>query len=132
MTSLELNTPHVACDVAEGEALLIHFRSGRYFSARGAAAELLHGALAGTSCAALLQQVGQTYGERIRQQAENFLADLVRYELVRETADRPTSQPLQFSAPPEQVELEVHTDLEDLLKLDPIHDASDQGWPLRA
>src|SRR5690606_32434419 len=73
MTSLELNTPHVACDLAEGEALLIHFRSGRYFSARGAAAELLRGALAGRPSAELLEHIRQVHGEHTQRQAERFI-----------------------------------------------------------
>ena len=76
--------------------------------------------------------------EEITTAVGEFLDRLIEHELVRETelteTDSTGDAMLQRGAsvprtPFVRPELSIHTDMQDLLLLDPIHDVSEIGWP---
>ena len=120
MTLLAANRPDVIDEVFDGEAVLINLRLGRYYALdeRGTAA--WRAISAGTSLAALSE-------ERPGEDVVSFLVRLVEEELVVVSgAALPAPSPNGRPVPG----IEVFTDLEDLLTLDPIHDVDPgSGWP---
>ncbi len=130
-----LNEPDVAFEASNDEALLIHFETGRYFHTNRTGASILRVLVSGTSLSTLLAEL-----ERV----QPTLVDATRRfacELLKEKILRPSPNPpapgvaassiadrdlTDLTSPPE---LEVHEDLQDLLLLDPIHDAAPSGWP---
>jgi hypothetical protein len=59
---------------------------------------------------------------------------LVSEELLRESPAEPTEAVLEQTGEAlvyAKPELQVYSDMKDLLLLDPIHDVSEEGWPIR-
>lgn len=129
--------PNVVAQVIDGEALLIAFETGTYYSSRGAGGliveALQHGALLHEIVGAF---AGVTDTAEIHSQVLAFLAQLSVEGLMEcqapelgVAATRGGWRPMRielFDAPV----LEKYTDLEDLLLLDPIHDVDSAGWPV--
>lgn len=117
----------------------MNLESGHYFSTRnigalvwacieqGAAVDAISGVIVNR------YQIEKIDADRA---LAKFVGELLQHGLVREAVDgentRPatlddaTGWPATWSAP----QVEVYTDMEDLLLLDPIHDVSDAGWPM--
>lgn len=144
-----LNVPAVACQIIEGEALVIHFARGHYFSAAGNGARILELLV---SRAASASEIAGTFALETgpaRVSALNavrsFLGRLVDEGLVltADTVADPTQQlddATELSGIGdtgrdahvfEEPSLQKYTDLEDLLVLDPIHEVMSTGWPAR-
>jgi hypothetical protein len=143
-----MNTPAVASQVIAGEAILIHFDSGRYYTVEGSGADILtwleEGRSIGEIVSAWDASVGAGRGA-IEKAVDGFVRTLLDEGLLSamedaKDADAPTAGPqatqlatkngpvatAAFVAPA----LVTYTDLEDLLRLDPIHDVDDAGWPI--
>jgi hypothetical protein len=133
-----INSPKVACQAFEGEALIIHFERGHYFSALGSAAALLAllegGGSVGELRAALVRSCALD-GEHAGRVIARFVNELLREELVVTVADDAPvlSPPVREVFAPiaafEEPQLVKYTDLEDLLVLDPIHEVMLSAWP---
>jgi hypothetical protein len=134
-----INAPAVASEIIDGEAVIMNLRSGAYFSTRGSGSLLWSWIEQGIPEDVLLRALCQSFPDadgRAAPALETFLAQLLEHELIREV-------PLQGPMPPPEPQtrpatgapfippvLEVYTDMEDLLLLDPIHDVSEEeGWP---
>jgi hypothetical protein len=129
--------PHASVihEVIDGEAIIMDLRTGHYFSSDGIGA-LLWSALAdGHSVEALIAALAAAYPKQdVALAVETYLADLCGAELLArvEPGGQPGGAPLPvfhgaFSTP----RLEIHTDLADVVKLDPIHDVEEtRGWPV--
>jgi hypothetical protein len=118
---------NVAARVLDGEAIMIHLESGRYFSAEGVAAILWHLLDSGVSFGDIVARVVESFGlspDQAREDVDRFLAELVREELLvtdREAAG--TAVPgvgaelgnISYSTPT----LHAYRDMADLLALDP-------------
>jgi hypothetical protein len=63
---------------------------------------------------------------------EAFVSLLETHELILPSAREPAKAPAvpTDKRPFKPLKLEVYTDMQDLLLLDPIHDAEEAGWPL--
>jgi hypothetical protein len=112
------NRPDVIDEVFEGEAVLINLRLGRYYALDASATELWRMIVEGAAAASLVER---------HPGAPTFLARLVEEDLVTCDGDLPAAAGVNGHTVPG---LEVFTDLEELLLLDPIHDVDPQtGWP---
>jgi hypothetical protein len=125
----------ISSEVIDGEAIIMNHDSGVYFNALGSGAaiwQLVAGQLKlGTIVASLadLYQIDET---AIHDDVAGFVALLVEHGLAA-SVDGVEGEPPTLAVPHEpygKPELGIHTDLADLLLLDPIHDVSDTvGWP---
>lgn len=133
-----LNPAQVACQVLDGEAIVIHFERGHYYSGTGSAALLLD-LLSESSSAA---ELGSALVRRFELEPEHaarvvvpFLEQLWAEQLIvpisTPAAERSASAaditPTTTSF--EEPRLVKYTDLEDLLLLDPIHEVMLSAWP---
>ncbi len=134
---------HVVSEVIDGEAVIMDLRAGNYFSATGAGAPMWEDLEAGRSYDQMLQSLIARYStasQTLTDSLDRFLADLVANKLVEEMTVEESSDDNRvrnghgtaFTAnvfePPV---LTMHTDMQDLLMLDPIHDVDSAGWPTR-
>jgi coenzyme PQQ synthesis protein D (PqqD) len=133
-----INSPAVASEVIEGEAVIMNLKSGVYFSTRQIGGLLWSWIEQGMSVSAMVHALAGTSEsgpEIVEQAVARFIAKLLEHDLIRELAsDAPVPlfgpPPLPagtvFAAPV----LDVYTDMQDLLLLDPIHDVDEAvGWP---
>jgi len=130
-----LKAPSVVARVIDGEAILIAFESGTYFSARGSGAAIVEGVLASTPISRIIGAFTPTDSfprAEITRHVLLFMQQLCEEGLVvpdaqAEDAAEDGQEPrgLVFDPPT----LEKYRDLEDLLVLDPIHDVDAMGWP---
>ena len=131
-----LNEPAVASQLIDGETILIHFDQGRYYSAAGLGSELLQLLLEHQSPERLVELLtGQFSIERTAaaESVARYVDILLRESLIvpdaRSTQAHNGSDFRFATSVFEQPVLEMHSELEDLLRLDPLHDVDDTGWP---
>jgi hypothetical protein len=123
---LTANRPDVLDEVFDGEAVLVNLATGRYFALSPSATTVWSTIAAGTDWAALQAAAPATELELLA-----FTHALASEQLLVLDGDLP---PLPAELPEPSAtapSFEVFTDMEDLLKLDPIHDIDldGDGWP---
>lgn len=131
-----LKSPSVVARVIDGEAILIAFETGTYFSARGSGAAIVERVLTPTPVSRIIRAFTPTDSfprAEITRHVLLFLQQLRDEGLVVADAPRDDAPDEQAQAPGglrfEPPALEKYRDLEDLLVLDPIHDVDAAGWP---
>jgi hypothetical protein len=132
-----VNSPYVVHEMIEGEVILVNLDSGSYYSLDGAGAafwEQLDQGASLPAAVAALQAHYEAAPETIAAAAAALLNDLLAEGLVKEAGSPPASPTVTslsangrrpFIAPV----LNKHTDMQDLLLLDPIHEVDQAGWP---
>jgi hypothetical protein len=135
--SFRVCTPAVVSEVIDGEAIIMDLRSGNYFSADGAGALVWEALAQGCGRSAILSWAEAAFdapADAVASGVDAFIAQLVEHGLIEasETVNGAVVPPnavarRPFAAPT----LEVYTDMQDLLLLDPIHDVDEAGWPTR-
>jgi len=130
------NAPAVVSETISGETIIMHHGTGHYFDTVGAGTALWEAIAGGGATAAMLTAVlaarrGAT-ADGARAAALGFVATLEQHDLVRALpapAGMAAAVPGGSAEPFEAPVLGVHTDLADMLLLDPIHDVGEAGWP---
>lgn len=137
-----VNSPDVASQIVDGEAILIHFDTGSYYAADGSGGEVLDLIERGRSISEIVDDFAIRYAvapSEIESAVAKFLDQLLVEQLVvpamdatidgEITAGRATASSGPGSARFQPPTLEKHSELEDLLRLDPMHDVDEAGWP---
>jgi hypothetical protein len=129
--------PEVVADVIEGEAVMMNLKTGQYFNSEGTGSECWDALAAGLSVAQLVDQLAETYAAdraTIESAVAGFVQDLVSHKLIAPSdAPPPTiavKPPSSACAPFHAPVLNIYSDMQDLLLLDPIHDVDAAGWPM--
>jgi len=129
--SYQLNSPNCIAEAVEDDLIVINLFSGKYYNMQGAAVHAWHALLNGAKPSQLLNANDWTEAEE--QAFRHFLQLLVDESLIVAHARTiNTELPLTILINDEtsSFKVEVFTDMEEMLKLDPIHDAdADIGWP---
>ena len=127
-------------ETIEGEVIIIDLETGSYYSLRDTSAEIWHGIQTGADEDAIAGSLHRRYDatrEEIAAAVGKMLDALAGEGLieveegVHATAEQAAAAPqdangrVPFAAPV----LEKHTDMQDLILLDPVHDVNDAGWP---
>lgn len=132
-----LNSPDVAAQIVDGDALVIHFKAGNYFSFNPVGSSVLHLLLernqSTESIVALLSEAYSLNTEEAERVIASFVESLTTEGLVL-AADRSGRSTLDDFALPTTPwappSFTKYSDLADLLRLDPIHDVDESGWPV--
>lgn len=130
---------HVSFERLDGEVVVMDTRSGTYFNLGGVAADCWTLLANGCPIEAWPAILESSYGPSAFEGLSEFVQQLVDHELV-ESAPADGSAPEGASArdllPDDQErtswsrpEIVRFDDLQDLIKIDPIHDTSAFGWP---
>jgi len=128
----------VSMERLDGETILINFETGQYFSFRDSSADILWLVQSGVDPAhwpAVLAEAFEdlSWNEEVQQSISQFLESLFELGVIAVGAgiDGPSvTLPddyarTRWTAP----SVFANDDLADLLVIDPIHDASEDGWP---
>jgi hypothetical protein len=136
---IRVNSPTVVSEVIEGEAVIMNLTTGRYFSCQGVGGEMWGLIEQGATRDQILNHCQTRYSvdsADLDQALTDFLASLNEHDLIREEVaegsetDSETPLPESYSKSAFQPPiLNVYSDMEDLLLLDPIHDVDETGWP---
>jgi hypothetical protein len=121
----------------DDEVILIHMISGAYASLRGTGADAWEAVAAGRDadeCGRLLAQRYEVSETDAAEAVTELVSELVAHDLVCERPDHmPVEQPA-LDAPQGRLawtppSIAVYTDMQDFLRLDPIHEVTPAGWP---
>ena len=144
VSQVAVNGPDVIHETIAGEAVIINLLSGRYYSLQGTGTEIWNLIENGTIVSGIVASMVGRYPDAdvdLRRIVVQFLEqlreeNLIRVEPAGESASRTilaaeatagsTTHSSGFTLP----DLQVYTDLEDLLLLDPIHEVDEEGWPV--
>lgn len=142
-TQLRVNSPRVMHERIEGEVIVIDLATGSYFSLRDVGSEIWTEIERGATEQEIVATLAVRY-EASPEDIDNAVRRLVK-ELAGEgliDSDGVTGEGsagstdmapfvesngsrMAFSAPV----LEKHTDMQDLILLDPVHEVDARGWP---
>lgn len=128
----------VASEIIDGEAIIMQLRTGHYFSARGSGAAIWSLFGQGVDLATISEVIADKTGAAVHDvhaDVSKFAAEAESHALgsIEEALEAGTAATVPeltgvWAAPV----LEVFSDMQDLLLLDPIHDVSDEaGWPMQ-
>jgi hypothetical protein len=124
----------VSAERIDGDVIAVNLVTGAYFSLSGSAADVWSVSTSGAPSGSWLGALDTAYGCDIsRNDIDAVIASCLEHGLIESVDPDPTAVPhlpadLDRSAWLTPV-LEVFTDLQDLILVDPIHDADDLGWP---
>jgi len=137
-SAFEINAPIVSGEIIDGEAIVLHLKRGHYFSMEGSAALIWGGIERRIAPAAIADALATRFGigrDEALQAVEVLIGELGSHDLIR-AAEEPgdaagelaglVPSGIAYSAP----RIEIFTDMEDLLLLDPIHEVDEAGWPV--
>ena len=131
MTAKTLTIAKTTADFEDfgDEIVIIDSASGAFYSLKGRAIPLWRACAQGLDLAHLersLQELGSTEQEHIRA----MLAELTAASILVEQAPGTAGTALEWEGF-DATKFEKNDNFDDLIRLDPIHDVSDQGWPNR-
>jgi len=131
-----MNSPNIVGEKFDDEVVLVNLNSGIYYSLRENAAKiwtLLTMGYCAAQIIALYQQHCSEASEAITSKISQFIDQLISQELLvisqRDLIqiEEPFLLSMDlFTAPT----LEIFSDMQDILLLDPVHDVDEQGWPI--
>jgi coenzyme PQQ synthesis protein D (PqqD) len=124
----------VVHETIDGETILIHLKTGAYFSLNGCGPEIWSLLVDGWSDEAATAELARRYPdhEATAEATREFVRDLVREELLAEseaTGEEPLGAELPSGRPFDPPTLQKYTDMQYFLQLDPIHEVEAAGWP---
>ena len=126
-----INSPQVICEDVSGETVIINLETGSYYNLNQEAAKLWARLIGGADLDALkgsAQPQTKESGELI----EAFFAKLIGEGLIKKTDAALVPIDGQIALDATDLVLEIYTDMQDLLGLDPIHEVEPEaGWPLQ-
>jgi hypothetical protein len=128
----------VSMERLDGETILINFETGQYFSFRGGAADVLWLVQTGVDRAhwsvVLVDAFPSlTWDEAREVELDTFLVDLAAVGVISPSdaeGGQPEGLPMDYERGTwTPLAVSANDDLADLLVIDPIHEASEDGWP---
>ena len=132
-----VNSGQVMSETIDGETIIIHLGTGSYYSLQHAGAAVWSAIERSANETQILEELLLRYdappGE-VEGALTTLLAELEGESLVVQSANGSSYRPLAEVAPAARGEfltpkLEKHTDMQDIILLDPVHEVDDRGWP---
>lgn len=129
---------NIISDLFGDEVVLVNLESGIYYSLRGSSAQVWIRIQNNYSLQELNEELSELYQiglEELSDEVMKFVQNLMSQSLIKiaDTSERnqitlnPNMPKLDFTSP----ELEVFSDMQEILLLDPVHDVNKEGWPIR-
>jgi hypothetical protein len=133
-----VNSGQVISEIIDGEAVMINLTTGNYYSLNPAGAAIWDALEAGASDEEIVHRLAARYDasqDELAAAVTHLLEELRREELVV-PAEQNGAPPAPASPEPgssraafEPPRLEKHSDMQDLILLDPVHEVDERGWP---
>lgn len=137
-TRHRVNSPNVIYETIEGEVILIDLKTGTYYSLRKVGAAIWQGIVAGADGEQIAQELRRRYqasDEQTNAAVTSLVGELERESLIVDDSEgKPAELPISEDSdgqrlPFEPPSLEKHTDMQDLILIDPVHEVGAEGWP---
>jgi hypothetical protein len=135
-SQFSMNSPNIVGEKFDEEVVLVNLNSGIYFSLRENAAKiwtLLTMGYSASQIIALYQQYCSEVSDAIAGQISEFIEQLIDHDLLVTSnrdlveVEEPFLQSIGLFTTPT---LEIFSDMQDILLLDPVHDVDERGWPI--
>lgn len=134
----QVNSGPVIGEVIDGEAVIINLTTGNYYSLNESGATIWDSLAQPASLDGIVARLTSLYdasAEQAEADARALLDALEREQLIVGTEEN--GVPVQAASEPapsararyEPPRFEKHTDMQDLILLDPVHEVGEQGWP---
>jgi hypothetical protein len=134
-TELTIKHQEVVLERLGNEIVIISFNSGRYYSAKGLATDILLLIENKVPAAKWEMKLNNYYSSEVlgKKKIRKFLETLIENNLcigIEELKESNYELPIdlqreQFDEPI----IKIYDDLQDIIMVDPIHDTSLEGWP---
>jgi hypothetical protein len=117
------------------EIVIISFNSGRYYSAKGLATDILLLIQNKVPAAKWELKLGKYYSSEVldKNKIRSFLATLIENNIcvsVEELEESNYELPIDLQRELfDEPTIKIYDDLQDIIMVDPIHDTSLEGWP---
>ena len=129
----------VSSEVIDDEVMIMNLANGKYYSMQGSGLEIWEALREGQCTATIAARLVAGHAgdsEVIGAEVSRLVSELEQEGLVTvsDASGEPavsTDSVQQGSTPFTPPQLNVYTDMEELLLLDPIHDVDGRGWPHR-
>jgi Coenzyme PQQ synthesis protein D (PqqD) len=139
-TRFQVNSPRVMHETIEGEVMVIDLATGSYYSLRHSGAVVWQGIERSATDADIARELAQRYDaspDDVSSAVSSLLGELEAEGLVERVEDVEQSATIEIAEeragggrePFDAPVLEKHTDMQDLILLDPVHEVDAQGWP---
>jgi coenzyme PQQ synthesis protein D (PqqD) len=118
----------------DNEVIIANFETGLYYSLIGPAADIWLGLKSGATAGEIAAAISQIAACDVIEEVAGFLDTLLAEGIIAPAENGVGSaEPWtpQFSVPFSPPVLDRFDDLRDLIFLDPVHDVSEEGWPLQ-
>jgi len=135
--SYKVNTPNVSSENIDGEVIIVNLENGSYYSCVDLGAYVWSRISGGEATSSIVERLSDHYPvdrAQIEDSVADFASGLEREQLIVPASSSQggglaveAALPAEYSAP----ELNIYSDMKDMLLLDPVHDVADVGWPVR-
>lgn len=133
--ALTTSVPLLISQQFDGEVVLANYQNGVYYNLEGSAAQIWLGLKANQSVLDIAAALAAATGgdvPSITRQVQAFVDAMLAEGLIAIGADAPAlSWTPAITGPFAPPEFQRFDNLRELLLMDPVHDAGEQGWPLR-
>jgi coenzyme PQQ synthesis protein D (PqqD) len=131
-----LNDRDLVSEVLDGEVIVVNLQSGTYYSTLASGADIWNALLSGRSVeevADWLARGAEDDRAHIAAEVARFVSELVAENLILSSDSDRIRRPDDLGTAPAFVTPELHkyTDMQELLLVDPIHEVTEEGWPVR-
>jgi hypothetical protein len=136
---IRVNEPRVVHEIIGGEAVIVNLVNGNYYSSDGVGAEVWRLIGSGPTTEDIVAFVVASYDvdQTTASSDVNALLDALEQEdiIVRSEEDDGTPLPrvdaLASKIPYATPRVEIYSDMQQMIALDPIHEVDEKGWPSR-
>lgn len=129
-----VTSPNTVADEFDGEVVIVNLLTGTYFSTTGTAALVWRLVMAHASIDEIVQALGTLKGSLDHDVSADVYAFLRQLDegglIVRAGVSEMTTPQVDAALAYTAPALEVYSDLQDILLLDPVHDVNAEGWPI--
>lgn len=131
----QLNSPPCIAELVDGEYVVINLDSGKYYNIVGLGAQVFQYLTLGVPVSAL--HLAMSEDNSVLSQLDQFISQAVdegmlKAAVIADTLELPKPV-LDKALGIETLTINVYTDMQELLVLDPIHEVDEaQGWPNKA
>jgi hypothetical protein len=136
------NAPQIVYEVFDDEVVVLNLEKGHYYSLTETGVDIWDMIISGWTAGDIIQNLGRCYQgdpEDISFVVDQFLSRLLELEIIVQspveaiqTAGEGVIKAAKDSAVFVKPVLEIFTDMEELLLIDPVHEVDESGWPATA
>jgi len=132
-----INEPEVIYEIFGDEVVAVNLDTGIYFSLRGSAHEIWLSLKSPATINQVLDLILEKFegnADEIDTHIHEFINRLISLNLIKVCKDavgiRSQTNPLAIKSVFLPPEIDIFSDMQDILLLDPVHDVDESGWPI--